>query len=73
MEFCKSLFWICFLIIMKITFIFDDLSPTFKFQELTKSVRYFGLAVWNNISLEISIKSLNTFKTEIRKWKPKNF
>ena len=39
----------------------------------TKSVRYFGLAVWNNISLEISIKSLNTFKTEIRKWKPKNF
>ena len=33
--FHKSLFWICLILKMKITFIFYNLSQTFKFQELT--------------------------------------
>ena len=38
-----------------------------------ESVRYLGPVVWNNIPIEIrSIKMFDTFKTEIRKWKPKN-
>ena len=37
-----------------------------------ESVRYLGPVIWNNISIEIrSIKNFDTFKTEIRKWKPK--
>ena len=40
----------------------------------TESVRYFGPVIWNNIPIEIrSIKSFNTFQTEIRKWKLTNF
>ena len=36
-------------------------------------VRYFGPVIWDNIPIEIkSIKKINTFKTEIRKWKPTN-
>ena len=38
-----------------------------------ESVRYLGPVIWNNIPIEIrSIKNFDTFKTEIRKWKPKN-
>ena len=38
-----------------------------------ESVRYFGPVIWDNIPIEIkSIKKINTFKTEIRKWKPTN-
>ena len=37
-----------------------------------ESLRYLGPVIWNNISIETrSIKSFDTFKTEIRKWKPK--
>ena len=35
--------------------------------------QYLGTVIWNNNSVEIkSIKNFDTFKTEIRKWKPKN-
>ena len=38
-----------------------------------ESVRNLGPVNWNNISIEIrSIKNFDTFKTEIRKWKPKS-
>ena len=38
-----------------------------------ESVRYLGPVTWNNIVIEIrSIKNFDIFKTEIRKWKPKN-
>ena len=37
-----------------------------------ESVRYLGPVIWNSISVEISIKTFDAFKTEIRKWKPKN-
>ena len=54
-------------------------SPDFQIPRInttlkgTESVRYLGPAIWNNISIEIrSIKNFGTFKTEIRKWKPKN-
>ena len=40
----------------------------------TEFVRYFGRVTWSNIPIEIrSIKNFDTFKTEIRKWKPTNF
>ena len=40
----------------------------------TEPIRYFGPVIYNNIPIEIrSIKSFDTFKTEIRKWKPTNF
>ena len=36
-------------------------------------ISYFGPVIYNNISIEIrSIKSFDTFKTEIIKWKPTN-
>ena len=36
-----------------------------------ESVRYFGPVIWNSIPVEIrNIKNFETFKTEIRKWKP---
>ena len=40
----------------------------------TEPAQYFGPEIWNNIPIEIkSIKNFDKFKTEIRKWKPKNF
>ena len=68
MDFHKSLFWICFITIMKITFIVYDCNPI-----RYKSMRYFGTVIWKNIAIEIrSIKTFDALKTEIRKWKPKN-
>ena len=40
----------------------------------TEPIRYFGPVSYNNIPIEIRIiKNFDTFKTEIRKWKPANF
>ena len=76
MNFHKSLSWIYFIIII-ITFTDHNLNPTFKSQELTlkrtESVQYFGPVIWKNIPIEIrSIQNVDSFKTEIRKWKPTN-
>ena len=39
----------------------------------SNSIRYFGQIIWNLITEELkSITSLNIFKKEIRRWKPKN-
>ena len=76
MDFHKSLFWICFIIIMKITYSLGSksdfqiprINSTLKW---TEPIRYFGLAIWNNIPIKIgSIKNVDT--TELRKWKSKN-
>ena len=68
MGFQNSLFWICFIIVTKITFAAFDLNPI-----QYESVRYFGPVICNNILIEIRIiKNFDTFNTEIRKWKPKN-
>ena len=64
MDFQESLFWICFIIITKITFIVFNLNPIH-----FESVQYFGPVICNNIPVEIrSIKNFDTFHTEIRKW-----
>ena len=59
MDFHKSLFWNCFIIIMKMTFIVYDLNPTFKqiprintTLKGTESVRYFGPVTLNNVPIE---------------------
>ena len=66
--FSKSLFWICFIIVMKITFIVFNLNPI-----QYKSARYFGPVICNNILIETKIiKNCDSFNAEIRKWKPKN-
>ena len=68
MDFQESLFWICFIIITKITFIVFDLNPI-----QYEPVQYFGPVICNDIPIEIiSIKNFDTFNTEIRKWEPKN-
>ena len=39
----------------------------------SNSIRYFGPIIWNLIPEELkNITSLNIFKKEIRRWKPKN-
>ena len=82
MDFHKSLFWIFFIIIMKITFIVCDLNQQSDFQiprinttlKGRDPVRHFGPAICNNIPIEIiSIKNFDAFKTEIIKWKMTNF
>ena len=68
MDFQKFLFWICFIVIMNITFIVFDLNPM-----QYKSTQYFGSVICNNVLIEIRIiKNFDTFNTEIRKWKPRN-
>ena len=68
MDFQEPLFWICFIIITKTTFIVFDLN-----QMQYKPVQYFGPVICNDIPIEIiSIKNFDTFNTEIRKWEPKN-
>ena len=40
----------------------------------SNSIRYFGPIIWNLIPEELkNITSLNIFKKEIRRWKPKNY
>ena len=68
LDFQKSRFWICFIIIMKITFIVLDRNTI-----QNEFAQYFGPVICNNIPIEkSSIKNVDTFYTEIRKWKPKN-
>ena len=59
---------------------FYILRPKFDFEiprikstlKWTESIRYFGPVIWNNILIEIRGNiNFDTFKTEIRKWKPK--
>ena len=64
---------------MKINFYCLQSQPNFQIPRINttleglESVRYFGPAVWNNIPIEIRcIENFDTFKTEIRKWKPTN-
>ena len=69
MDLHKSLFWIYFIIIMKITFTVYNTNL-----KGTEAVQNFGPIIWNNIYIEIrSIENFDTFKTEIRKWKPTKF
>ena len=55
MDFHKSLFWICFIII---TFTVYNLNPTFKSQELTYD--NFGPVIWKNIPIEIKVFKMLT-------------
>ena len=68
MDFQKCLFWICFIIISKITFIVFDLNLIqYEF------ARHFGPVICNNIPIEIrSTTHFDTFNTDIRKSKTKN-
>ena len=53
---------------MKITFIVLDRNTI-----QNELAQYFGPVICNNIPIEkSSIKNVDTFYTEIRKWKPKN-
>ena len=49
-------------------FIIPSINSTSKgFQ----SIRYFGPVIWNMIPIELRrVENIETFKTEIRKWKP---
>ena len=62
MDFQESLFWICFIIITKITFIVFNLN-----QIHYEPAQYFGPVICIDIPIEIiSIKNFDTFNPEIR-------
>lgn len=49
---------------------FPRISTTFKGIEFVRHIRS---VIWNNLPIEIkNINSFDTFKTEIKKWKPTN-
>ena len=51
-------------------FVIPRINPVLKG---SNSIRYYGPVIWNLISSEIKyVDSLETFKREIRKWKPSN-
>lgn len=53
----------------------SNFNLTFKFQELTllwKEQSPYDPVIWKNIFIEISIKNVDLFKREIRKWKQTN-
>ena len=55
MDFQKSIFWICFIITIKINFLVFDLNPI-----RYTSARYFAPLICNNIPIEQEILNILT-------------